>query len=298
MDFLADLEHLTRQELSALGFADDPRGADLNTILTRYYNVKSRTPRRAAWTVLHSTEVSRKLSNHTLVTKPDDIDKGLRQFIKKAENGGDLRPHLSTRIADPDYQDLMFYDWSTYHFHLGTKPHPKCPGFIARTNELLFAITDPYEGKMYLIDVHPHTGAFENQDLIRIIETDWPEILSAHKLKSISVKDPGTRSDEDVKGDRQEGLNVFTSTPSGNPIAPLGGGITTAGTSAANQLAADQDRSKALRLQKTVEKDRPSIEEHFKKHYNLIWDDLDIRLTSFVPSFAVIETRTGEVLQY
>jgi len=94
----------------------------------------------------------------------------------------DLKPHLSTKIADPDYQDLMFYDWRTYHFHLGIKPHPKRPGFVARTDELLFAMTDPHEDKMYLIDIHPHKGAFENQDLMRIVEADWPEILSAHEL--------------------------------------------------------------------------------------------------------------------
>lgn len=297
MDFLADLESLARKELSALGFASKP-GDDLNTVLVRYYNLKSRTPRRTSWVVLRSTEVYRKLSEHTLATTPKDIENGLRKFIEKAESGGDLKPHLSTKIADPDYQDLMFYDWGTYHFHLDTKPHPKRPNFVGRTNELLFAITDPHKDTMYLIDVHPHTGAFENQDLICIIETDWPEILSAHNLKGISVEGPEIRSDKDVKDDREAGLNVLASTPGGNIIAPLGGGITTAGTSAANQLAVDRDRRKAISLQEQVEQSRPSIEEHFKKEHNLAWSDLDIRLTSFAPNFTVAEARTGEALQY
>lgn len=297
MDFLADLEQLVGQELSALGFASKP-GDDLDAVLVRYHNVKSRIPRHASWTVLRSTEVSRKLSGHAPVTVPQNIRAGLRRFIEKAEKGDDLKPYLSTRIANPDYQDLMFYDWSTYHFHLGTKPHPKRPGFVARTDELLFAITDPREDKMYLIDIHPHAGAFGNQDLIRIVETDWPEILAAHKLKGISVEASEPRSDEDVRKDREAGLNPVTVTPGGDLLAPLGGGITTAGTSAANQFAADRDKRHARMLQEKVEQDRPSVEEHFKRDRNLAWDDLDIRLTGFVPSFAVTEIQTGEALGY
>lgn len=297
MDFLADLEQLVGQELSALGFASKP-GDNLDAILVRYHNVKSRTPRHASWTVLRSTEVSRKLSGHASVTVPQDIKAGLRRFIKKAENGDDLKPHLSTKIENPDYPDLMFYDWSTYHFHLGTKPHPKRPGFVARTEELLFALTDPREDKMYLVDIHAHEGAFENQDLMRIIETDWPEILSAHKLKGISVEGSEPRSDEDVRKDREAGLNPITVTPGGDLLAPLGGGITTAGTSVANQMAADRDKRHARLLQEKVKWDRPSIEGRFKRDHNLAWDDLDIRLTGFVPSFAVTEVRTGEALRY
>lgn len=297
MDFLADLERLVGKELSALGFAGKP-GDDLDAVLVRYHNVKSRIPRRASWTVLRSTEISGKLSGNAPATVPQDIEEGLRQFIKKAEKGRDLKPHLSTRIADSDYQDLMFHDWGTYHFHLGTQPHPKRAGFVDRTNELLFAITDPREDTMYLIDIHPHEGAFENQDLMRIIETDWPDILAAHKLKGISVEGSGFRSDEDVKRDRWSGLNSVTVTSGGELLAPLGGGITTAGTSVVGQMAANRDKRNAVNLQTQVERDRTSIEEHFKKNYNLAWDDLDIRLTSFVSSFAVTERRTGEALGY
>ena len=297
MDFLADMERLAGQELSKLGFTGKP-GDNLDAVLVRYHNVKSRIPRRASWTVLRSTEVSRKLSGHGPAILTQNIEAGLRQFIEKAENGEDLKPHLSTKIADPDYQDLMFYDWRTYHFHLGTKPHPKRPGFVARTDELLFAMTDPHEDKMYLIDIHPHKGAFENQDLMRIVEADWPEILSAHELKGISVEGSEPRSAEDLRKDREAGLTVFTATPGGDLLAPPGGGITTACTSAANQFAADRDKRYARMLQERVEQDRPSIEEQFKRDHNLAWDDLDIRLTGFAPSFAVTETRTGEALGY
>lgn len=297
MDFLADLKRLAETELSALGFTGKPAD-DLDSVLVRYHNVKSRIPRRVSWTVLRSTEVSKKLSGHTLANTPQDIEAGMRKFICKAENGDDLKPHLSTKIADPDYQDLMFYDWGTYHFHLGTQRHPKRLGFVARTNELLFAMTHPQEDKMYLVDIHPHAGAFENQDLIRVVESDWPEILSVDKIKGISVERSEPRSDEDVKKDRKSGLNPLTLTPNGDVLAPPGGGTTTACTSAANQLAADKCNRHAIMLQQTVKQDRPSIEERFKREHNLAWNDLDIQLTDFVPSFAVTEIRTGVVLGY
>lgn len=297
MNLLADLKRLAEKELSDLGFTGKP-GDDLDLVLVRYHNARRRIPQRVSWTVLRSTEVSKKLSGHALANAPQDIGAGLREFIDKAENGADLKPHLSTKIADPDYQDLMFYDWGTYHFHLGTQPCLKCPGFIARTDELLFAMTHPQEDWMYLVDIHPHKGAFENQDLIRIVRSDWPEILLAYKLKGISVERSEPRSDEDVREDRKCGLNSLTVPPGGDVLAPPGGGITTAGTGVANRLAADQDKRHVRTLQERVRQDRTSIEERFKTEYNLVWDDLDIRLTSFVPSFAVTEIRTGVALGY
>lgn len=133
---------------------------------------------------------------------------------------------------------------------------------------------------------------------MRIVESDWPEILAPHKLKGISVERSEPRSDEDIRKDRKAGLNPLTMTPGGDVLAPLGSGITTAGTSAANQLAADRDKRHARMLQEMVKQDRASIGERFKREHNLAWDDLDIQLTSFVPSFAVTESRTGVTLGY
>ena len=88
------------------------------------------------------------------------------------------------------------------------------------------------------------------------------------------------------KDDRQAGLTVPTSTPGGNLIAPPGGGITTAGTSTTNQMTADRAKKKAMSLQEKMEKmekARSAIEEHYEKHHNFTRDDLDIRLTGFLP---------------
>jgi hypothetical protein len=85
------------------------------------------------------------------------------------------------------------------------------------------------------------------------------------------------------KDDRRAGLTMPTSTPGGNLIAPPGGGITTAGTSTTNQMTADRAKKKAMSLQEKVEKARSAIEEHYEKHHNFTRDDLDIRLTGFLP---------------
>lgn len=163
---------------------------------------------------------------------------------------------------------------------------------------MLFAITDPHKDNMHLIDVHPHKGAFTNQGLIRIIEAEWPEVLSPYKLRGLSVENSGPRSDEDIREDRKHGLTSITVTPSGDVLAPPGGGITTACTSVTNQLAADRQRKKAIKLQEKVEQSRSNIEERFKKDHDLTWADLDIHLTSFVLGFIVTEARTGETLRF
>lgn len=289
INFLADLQEMISQELSTLGYPP-ALGEDIDAILIRYINLQRRIPPALVWTIKQSKELANKPLSQS-------IRLGLQQFIKKAESGQNLKPHLSKHSNNPDYKDLMFYDWEIFHFHLGTNPHPKLPGFVERT-DLLFAIADSNKAEMYLIDIHPHKGGFTNQDLLRIIEENWAEILDPYTLKRI-IELTHNVSDNDIGILRKAGINPILQTPSGRVLISMGGGITSAGTSIRNRREADRLITSVHQLEEWFVQQQASVEASFKSKYGKKWDDLTFKLKSFPFDLPVKieEIITGEVLE-
>jgi len=289
INFMADLQEIIIRRLSNLGHPPTPE-EDLDTLLIRYLNLIRRMPPVISWNIKKSKElISKSLS--------EEIHNGLQQFIEKAESGQDLKPHISTRINNPDYKDLMFYDWGVFHFHLGTDPHPTRNGFIKRTEELLFAIADISLKTMYLIDIHPHTGGFTNQDLLRIIEENWVEIIDEYTLKRI-VRLTYNASDNDIDRLRKEGINTLLQTPSGRILTSMGGGISTAGTSLINRRDVNSMRSYVQKLENWFIQQRETLTTFFKTKYNKDWDNLNFKLVSFEAAVKIQELTTGEIWEF
>ncbi len=285
LNFISDLRDLVVQELCSLGYPPKPND-DVDKVILRYLNLVRRLPPVVSWSVKKSKELTKK--NLTI-----NIQKGLNLFIKKSETGENLKPYLSTNIDNPDYTDLMFYDWGVFHFHLGIKL--KCDGLINRTDELLFAVTDPCATTMYLIDIHPHKGGFTNQQLLKILEENWPEILKPYILDDV-IKVSNAFSDDDIKKLRKNQINPIIQTPGGKILIPMGGGISLAGTSFrdAGDLIWAQKITKLIETQ--IFQNRGEIENYFKKRYKKIWDDLEFKMVSFGSLVRVKEVTTGEIV--
>ena len=68
---------------------------------------------------------------------PEEHTTGIRQLEKAIEDGEDLKPYRSNKVARlaDDTDDLLDY-WKIHHFHLGSTIGDR--GFVERTNELLF----------------------------------------------------------------------------------------------------------------------------------------------------------------
>ena len=125
MSFEEDIKRQFADWLSANGY---PADGDLHDLIVRYQNVTKRMPQVRRWKIKKSRDVRR-------ARVPWRIRRGLRIFIRKAKRGQNLSPYVSKKILDADFKDLMFYDWGTHHFHLGTRLDES--GFVERTNELL-----------------------------------------------------------------------------------------------------------------------------------------------------------------
>jgi len=257
--------------------------------LKRYLNFSLRIPPTIVWTVRQSKELANKIL-------PQEITLGLQHLIEKAESGQDLKPHLSTLIDDPDYPDLLFYDWGIFHFHLGTNPHPRRQGFVERTGDLLFAIAHSPTARMYLIDIDPHHGGFTNQDLLRILEENWPEILEPYALKRC-VGLPDNDSGSDIDTLRGAGIDPILKTPGGRVLSQMGGGITSAGNSRRIKTEADRIKTEVRQLEKSFIQQRDTIADDFNREYGKNWDELEFKLKSFKAPVRIEEITTGEMLE-
>lgn len=287
INFLADFKEIITQQLCSLDH--DPKDEkDLDTVLKRYLNLSLRMPPTIVWTVRQSKELANKIL-------PQEITLGLQQLIEKAESGQDLKPHLSTKINKPDYKDLMFYDWGVFHFHLGTNPHPKLQGFVERTRDVLFAIADSHTARMYLIDIHPHTGGFTNQDLLRILEENWPEILDPYTTRGVAL--PYNASDSDIDTLRGAGIDPILKTPGGRVLSQMGGGITSAGNSSRIKIEAYRIKTEVRELEEWFIQQPDTIADYFNREYGKNWDELEFKVKSFEAPVRIEEITTGEMLQ-
>lgn len=228
---------------------------------------------------------------------PQEITLGLQEFIEKAESGQILKPHLSTKSDNPDYKNLMFYDWGIFHFHLGTNPDPKHQEFLERTNDILFAIADSDTATMYLIDIHPHDGGFTNQDLLRILEKNWPKILDRYTINRRVELPYNASFDSDIDSLRKAGINPILQTPGGRFLIPMGGGITSAGTSLNITREANCTKTQVRELEELFIQQRDTIAYDFNGKCGKNGDELEFKVKSFKAPVRREEITTGEILE-
>jgi hypothetical protein len=211
MDFYRDwISHLTKF-LEQAGYTP---ATDQKDVSLQYFNLVRRLVRPIPRKVLIAKEFK---------CRPK-LQSGLDLVKEKIEQGIDLRPHLSTKIIDLDYDDDLLNDWGIYHLHLGTTL--RADGFVKRTGPVLFARFD--EQNAYFINVMEH-GSWTNQEMIRIIHRNWPESIERFRLKDVTgLSKPVT--DKDIKAYRAAHVNSIIEPEPGVIYGPPGMGIMTAGT--------------------------------------------------------------------
>ncbi len=222
----ADFASACAKELQAAGYAS-PTGSDTD-IIRSYANVRNRRvsvrPRK-----LHKASY----------TVPAHLAAGEQAFLTAVVAGDDLRPYQSTRLAKADFDDGMLNDFGIQHFHLGTVPHPAKPGFMARTEPVLFALVR--DDDFYSLGCYAH-GAWSETSLLDLIHATWPHVIASSSPNAAldgpatapGMKISGLRhtyTDEEVETLRKAGINALTTRPDGTIHAGPGGGVTSTGKS-------------------------------------------------------------------
>ena len=238
IDLHADFASACARELQAAGYAL-PAGPAVE-IIRCYANVRNR----------RVPQCPRKVYKASYVV-PAHLGAGEQAFLTAVAAGADLRPYQSTRLEKADFNDGMLNDFGIQHFHLGTGPHPTKPGFMARTEPVLFALVR--DDAFYSLGCYAH-GAWSQTSLLDLIHATWPNVISSSSPNRPPVgptNTPGTEilglrhnyTDDEVATLRKAGINAITQRPDGTIHVGPGGGVTLSGNSGkvARELAAIKD---------------------------------------------------------
>ena len=243
-DFVGDWKRLLAEELGILGYSvliDDPE-ADL-----KFFNIQRRRIEPACRTFHQATECS----------VPPEHQAGFEMVRSKTEAGDDLNPHLSKSLIDETYNDAMMNDWGIHHFHLGAEVGHD-GRFMKRTGPLLFARVT--EDGLYALDVCGH-GSWSRQKLLEIMDKNWPELVEPYVLSGV-VDVQYEATDQDIGKLRKAKINTIIKLGPQRVCAPLGGGLTGSGSSAAAMRTRNRWRKYIRGIEKWC-KDNP---EEIAKH--------------------------------
>jgi hypothetical protein len=281
MDFHADIMQIAKNMLDyyEVGYNDL---SDDRQIIGRWVNVQLKLIRPEARNVVKSPKV-------TILSDPD-TSTSLSLVEEKFRKGENVNPHLSKSIFQQDYTDYLFSDWGIYHLHLSTVVEGKY--FMKRSNNLLFVMIRQQE--VYFIDVRPHDEqwVFAQKALLQIVHDEWPHILERFKLKGIvglerEIDDPGK-----IAMMRKSGMNALHRI--GNDYyAPMGGGITTAGTSLQVTIEVDKLYRMVRNAMDHVQKNQTDIAAKIGEAIGTFPSRLDFHLELTENGFFILERNSN-----
>jgi hypothetical protein len=201
---------------------------------------------------------------------------------------------LSRKALDPEFADLLLLDWSIHHFHLSTSKKDPKDFFFERSEVLLFAVVG--DETVYLLDVLPHgdKNVFARRALVGIVQSNWPEMIAPYEMKGV-IKLEHDCTDEEIDELRRAGLNVPICV-NGRFYIHSGGGVTTAGTSALDQMKINDVVRWVRKCTKEIEERRAEILTRLNKNRILPLRDMEPRVVLVDGQFAIIEDQTGTLL--
>lgn len=165
-DFLADYSSILKKDLIHLGVKFKMNNPD--EIIYNFLSVTSRL----------IPQIERKCFFSKGFQIPVEHEEAIKNIITKLEKGDQMLPYLSKYILNRKYSDRMFIHYGIYHFHLGLTNDKHDKRFIGRTSDLLFAYLDRETNNIYILGVFNHDTNWLNEDLVKIIYENWPDIFS------------------------------------------------------------------------------------------------------------------------
>jgi hypothetical protein len=157
---------------------------------------------------------------------PPSEEAGWKALQDKVRKGGDLNSHLSKGHASLFNNDGLLAEWGVHHFHLGTEPDHRNRNFVKRTRWQVFALV--VDDTFCAINIYPHgpdERHYEEVGIIESIHRNWPDIISAYRVKATA----GTWDETQRQTFRKKNANVFVSTADGTVYMPIGGGVMASG---------------------------------------------------------------------
>lgn len=283
IDLCDDLNTVAYKNLLAMGYNDVSKDDALNL----YYNcIKRKVDRRP-----------RKVYVAKEMKCPEGYEVALAEFISKVESGDNLVPFQSRKILHVDYNDLLLNDWNIHHFHLTRRM--RTDGFACRSKYQLFAYVT--EASFYIIQIYPHdtVDLYSRQDIVRILHTNWPEVISRYRIKGVESL-PEEIDDHQYGQLRDSHISTFVEVEKGCIYAMLGGGYMSNGFSTEALMVADKWRRIARVFEEQIISNMNTTQLTLENYigrpvkefeYHLLWIDSE-------DEFTLAERNSHTILQY
>lgn len=214
MDLTKDLEFFMKKEMQRVGI----NPSNTRSISYEYFHMMKRIISIRPRSVKYSKEFQ----------CPKEYKSALSEFEDNARKGENLNKYQSDKITKPEESDDLLNDWNIVHFHLSRQFRDD--GFVKRSNYQIFAwITD---NCIYMIQVYSHKDDFLycKQELLNIVERNWPNLLEPYRLKEI-VSLNEQFNDEQYAQIREAHISTLVQTKSDKYYGLLGGGYMSDGSS-------------------------------------------------------------------
>ena len=286
MDFRDDLYEIAKQLLDRCG-VDTSSAKISRDFIEMYMNIRLKLIPKQKYQVSRSNYLTSKNFSQ-------EIRDGIDFVQKKLEQGVDITSHMSKRILDGTFPDLLFSDWGIYHLHLGLSMKGN---FIERTGEVLFLSIQG--SRAYFIDVRDHgkngeKHVFAQFDLLQILANEFPEVIKPFELKAITGLSHNVTDPEEISIYRNGGVSLAHEI-NGKVYAPMGGGITTASTSVRVVEETDRLLSWADDLEKNINEKRDTIDSILSRDVNYEADNADFHLCTDYNELLLVDKHSGIV---
>ena len=242
MSFESDLIDIVKCYFSAEGISYEDKG-DASAFATRYFEMRCRRVVPKPRVVHLSDEMHSSLGKLASETDENIKEKALTAWRAVFRirnlfvNGCPVVSYLSKKVTDSRTTDGLLWDYGMHHFHLSGEQLDKS-GFVERSDYLLFAIVA--EECTYFVDIRKHHDPenllWVRQDLMKIVDSNWPELTQAHALQGVKGD---LLTDNEKKELRRKNINHAPEL-AGRAISPLGRGMTLDGSNILGRLWGDK----------------------------------------------------------
>ena len=244
MDFTSDLDRIIREQFDKHGIDYDKKTETRDLAASHLEMLNRRiypSPRRVHFSEqLHdSLGLLRRELDTDQRKKAADAWTAvflIRYLMARGRNvNGFLTKQIDSATGKKS-RDGMLWDFGMHHFHLSSEFEDS--GFAKRSDYLLFAVLTKNEA--YFVDVRPHPKrkdlGWVRQELLKIVQSNWPELMGPWTLRGVTGD---VLTDQERAELRRKNVNVITALD-GDAVAPLGGGLTMAGSSILCRVMVDK----------------------------------------------------------
>ena len=280
IDLVEDYKDISYKILTDKGYENvDHDIADL-----QYFDIANKTVKA----------IPRKTAFSKQFVCPKGYENALNQFEKMIINGKDLTPHMSKKLYFADEKDKLFYDWGIHHFHLTSQYNPD--GMAKRSDYLIFAyITND---TFYFIQTYKHKEkyVFSKQEMIRIIDANWPKLLDLYRIRNASLTQ--SISDSEYNALRDANVCTFVEIDGNQLITSVGGGYMSNGVSGRALRTSDHWKRVFIDLQSLIVKNAEIILNTVNEYISGNGYIMSIKLLYYKGDkhFTLIETVSNTVL--